>query len=166
MSFIEGNPALCQHSLLRYWSMPEVVFSVWRHKVIAVIKWDVIQWHMPAIPALEKWRQEEQDFKTSFEASLGYVSYCLGEQRNKQRPRRFQQWDHVASVPPSYRSKGQSRERGSQCLQKPLNLAFRLAAFGRENGRWQPNTEIVHAMLIKTGAALTSSGSPEPAKLK
>lgn len=89
MSFIEGNSALCQHSLLRYWSMPEVVFSVWCHEVTAVIKWDVIRWHMPVIPALEKWRQEEQDFKTSFEASLGYVSYCLGERTNKQRPRRF-----------------------------------------------------------------------------
>lgn len=161
MSFIEGNPALCQHSLLRYWSMPEVVFSVWCHKVIAVIKWEVVRRHTPVIPALEKWRQEEQDFL------WGQFRICeLLSQRTKKQAKKVSQWDHVASVPPSYRSKGQSRGRGGQCLQKPLNLAPRLAAFGRENERWQPNTEIVHAMLIKTGAALTSSGSPEPAKLK
>lgn len=79
-----------------------------------MIKCDVIQLHMPIIPALKTWRPEEQDFTSSVEASLGYVSYCPREQTNKQRPRRF----HSETMWPVYHQanvlKGRAEGREGQ----------------------------------------------------
>jgi hypothetical protein len=46
----------------------------------------VFWWHIPVIPALGMYGQENQECKTlssKFEASLGYLKTCLQKQTNK-----------------------------------------------------------------------------------